>query len=104
MDGFARCAFSFVAGALFDLATTGIPWLNAEFAAPLTYPAPWPLATPMASLPTRTPPTPTAFAPIAVSPVVWRWYSPEGCVPALRLSPLCDRPTPNAYQTDHVGR
>ena len=34
------------------------------------------------------------FAPIRPTPRTWRWYRPEGCHPALRLSPLCDRPTP----------
>ena len=115
MDTFARCAFSFVAGACFGLMTTAVPWLNDELAAPLTYPTPHPAATPIAKLYTmvelsepadstrfvQQSPAPTAFAPVPVSPVAWAWYVPDGCHPALTFSPLCDRPTPNP---DHMGR
>lgn len=37
----------------------------------------------------------TAAVPVGVKPRAWRWYTLEGCHPALILSPACDRPTPS---------
>ena len=86
------------------LAGSWLLWLGLSGGEPSTPSGTLPISTafsvtPVSSFPTgatreRTPPEILTFAPIRPTPRTWHWYVPEGCHPALRLSPLCFRPTP----------
>lgn len=81
------------------LAGCWLVWLGLGGDEPASAPAiaPPPISTAFFVTPVSRPPTRASlpFVPI-VEPREWRWWrtAARPCDPALRLSPLCDRPTP----------